>query len=389
MKILFLHKWLVIGGIERILINYLKLLSNNQSYTIELLMAYDIENNVFHSEIPSDIKVHYLFDNEEFRYGISVYNNRKNSLKCKVINKCYRIKEKYLCRRNLNRFIVDNNYDIVINFSDHFDNYIQFNCLNIPILRWQHSAPSANEKFSEKKVKILSQYSKIITICNEMKNEMIRITHLSQNKFTMLFNPVGVERIKKLSNEKVEKEIKDKEYVIQVARLDKAKRHSELIKIYHELCKQGIKEKLYILGGGEEFDNLKDLINELGLSDKCILLGEIKNPYPYMKNAKLFLHTSEREGLPTVLLESLILNTPVISTDCPTGPREILSLGAGRLVPLYNDEEFIKMAFELLTCPEKLDECKKKIPETLSYFSEENIRDCFINLLSDMRENKL
>lgn len=69
MKILFLHKWLVMGGIERILINYLKLLSNNKNYTIDLLMAYDAGNNVFYTEIPSDIKVHYLFDNEEFRYG--------------------------------------------------------------------------------------------------------------------------------------------------------------------------------------------------------------------------------------------------------------------------------------------------------------------------------
>ncbi len=69
---------------------------------------------------------------------------------------------------------------------------------------------------------------------------------------------------------------------------------------------------------------LKDMIRERGLDDKVVILGFQQNPYKYIKNAKLLVLSSDREGLPTVVIESLILKTPVVSTDCPTGPREIL-----------------------------------------------------------------
>ncbi|MDO4430226.1 MAG: glycosyltransferase [Lonepinella koalarum] len=386
MKVLFLHKWLLMGGIERILINYLKLLSNDKNISINVLIAYDTSNNVFHKEIPSNINIYYIFDKEYFNHSLLIYQNRKKSLKKNLINKFYKIKEKYLCRKKTHQFITDNNYDIIINFSDHFDNYLKFNQLNIPIIRWQHLAPNPNEEIPYKKIKILRKYRKIITICDEMKKEMRKITNFPNEKYAILFNPIGFDNVIELSNKKMELINNNEEYIIQVARLDKIKRHEDLINIYYELSKKGIKEKLYILGYGKEYENLKSLINKLELNDKCILLGEVKNPYPYIKNAKLFLHTSEREGLPTVLLESLILNTPVISTDCPTGPKEILSFGAGKLIPLGNQEKFIKEAFNLLTNPEQLEACKGKIPDTLSHFSEENIKKQFISLLKEQIE---
>ena len=69
---------------------------------------------------------------------------------------------------------------------------------------------------------------------------------------------------------------------------------------------------------------LKELIKKLNLGDKIIFSGFQKNPYPWIKNAELFVMSSNSEGLPLVLVEALILGTNIISTDCPTGPSEVL-----------------------------------------------------------------
>jgi glycosyltransferase involved in cell wall biosynthesis len=86
------------------------------------------------------------------------------------------------------------------------------------------------------------------------------------------------------------------------------------------------------------------LINELKLKDKVILLGWQINPYKWINKAKLLLLTSDYEGLPTVLIESLICRTPVVSVDCDYGPNEILTGDlAPFLVPTNNEKELTKI----------------------------------------------
>ena len=80
---------------------------------------------------------------------------------------------------------------------------------------------------------------------------------------------------------------------------------------------------------------LEALIKKLGLEEDVSLPGFVMNPYAYMARASLFVLSSRWEGLPTVLIEALCCGTPVVSTDCPSGPREILRGGKyGPLVPV-------------------------------------------------------
>lgn len=380
MKILFLHKWLVMGGIERILINYLSILSREENLEIDVLIDYNTKDNVFGKEIPEGINITYLFGVDYFEYKTTLYRERNNSLIKKINYKYLNIKEKIFKRKKLTNIIKKNNYDIIINFSDHFDPYIEFSKINKPIIRWQHSAI---HHIDEKQLKILNQYQKIISICNDMKKAIIQCTSLPEHKIFTIYNPINIGKIRELSN--TYNEIQEKGYLIQVARLDKIKRHQDLIYIYSELVKKGIHHKLLIIGDGPERENLEKLIIKLNLQHKCLLLGELSNPYPYMRNADLFLHTSEREGLPTVLLESLILGVPVISMDCPTGPREILDNGkCGALIEIGNTQKFINEVLKYLNTPKRLIECKQHINQHILSFSETEMKNKFIALLIEL-----
>jgi glycosyltransferase involved in cell wall biosynthesis len=95
------------------------------------------------------------------------------------------------------------------------------------------------------------------------------------------------------------------------------------------------KVKLLILGDGELKDHLNNLIQELGLEDSVQLLGYVSNPLKYYKRSDIFVLSSYVEGLPNVLVEAMMCGCTPVSTNCPTGPREVLNDGEyGYLVPV-------------------------------------------------------
>ena len=90
-----------------------------------------------------------------------------------------------------------------------------------------------------------------------------------------------------------------------------------------------------MLGDGPERPRLERLIGELGLTDRVAMPGFVTNPLAYMAKADVLALSSRVEGMPTVLVEALACGTPIVATDCPHGPAELLGDGAyGRLVPV-------------------------------------------------------
>ncbi len=163
----------------------------------------------------------------------------------------------------------------------------------------------------------------IIFKAKKMQSEFLKQIPLSGNSI-IINNPYNIEQINKLSSEHIEDFTfdKDKKYLLSMGRLNKGKRFDSLIYALNSLEEQ---VELIIIGDGEEDDNLKRLIQEQNLSSRVHLLGKKSNPFPYVKQADIFVLASEGEGFPNVLVEAMICGTAIISTDCISGPREILA----------------------------------------------------------------
>ena len=142
--------------------------------------------------------------------------------------------------------------------------------------------------------------------------------------------------------------------VLGVGRLSPQKNFPALIEAFSRVRRQH-EARLVILGEGSERVALEALVRRLGMTDCVSLPGFLDNPYACMARAAVFVLSSNWEGLPTALIESLALGTPVVSTDCPSGPREILREGAlGRLVPT-GDTNSLAEAIEVALATRRAD----------------------------------
>ena len=186
----------------------------------------------------------------------------------------------------------------------------------------------------------------------------------------LIYNPFDIDNIKSKSNITVD-DIPNEDYIVMVAAFRKEKRHDIALQAYAKLTNP---PKLLLLCNKNK--KLEDMINSLSLTNKVKIIGFKNNPYPYIKNAKLSILTSEYEGLPTVIIESLILGTPVVSTDCPTGPREILVDELSSYLAKVNDIDDISHKISLA-----LDNYPKISDKYIAKFKSDNIIKQYKELL--------
>ena len=352
MKVLVLHGHLSMGGEERVLLNVLKNLVE-LNYDVDLLITWNHgENNLFENEIPEKVNYKFLFDN---------YNGKN-----KLIKEIYRIRAKTTYLKKIEKIIKENKYDVIIDYSSNLLKYNNFD-IKVPVFAWIHFSLTFGEKLSADKIekykKQYKKYDKILAICDTMRDEFVEILGMDKNKVELVYNPIDLEAIRKKA-ENIDKKYENylkQDYFLQVSRLTEQKQPEHLVDIYYKLKQRGIKEKLYFIGNGEKVELIKQKIKEYKLEDDIILLGQIENPYPFFKNAKLFVHTGKYEGLPTVLLESLAFGTPVVAYDCPTGPKDILGKNSeyGELIPLNDKDTFVEKVYELMNKNEKYENYRK------------------------------
>ncbi|MBZ4643311.1 glycosyltransferase [Deferribacterales bacterium Es71-Z0220] len=201
----------------------------------------------------------------------------------------------------------------------------------------------------------------IICVSKGVYNDLVKNIGIKSESIITIYNPFDTDYILNKSEEHFNLPVDD--HIIHVGRFDiKHKRQDILLKAYE---KANLKEKLILLGEGSGQQYLEKLIDELQLNGKVILHPMVTNPYPLIKNAKLLVLSSDFEGLPRVLIEALILKTPVVSTNCDSGPSEILTGElANFLVPTRDVDALAeKMKQALRNYPEIKDEHIKKFEQ--------------------------
>ena len=379
-KILFCTDSLIMGGQEKVSIDYLKMLSETKKYEINLLINEDNgkEGNFFIDQIPKEIKYKFVIDKEIIR-KINLYRElKKKNFIYKLLYNYYLGKRKKSYNKNIKELVRKEEYDYLIDFTCQ----LPIELCDNRVFSWAHVSLDKfkNKKFIEEKIK---KINKLIVLNKDMKEEGKKLfKNIQEDKFKVLYNFFDIDEILKLADSDLDLNIKEKEliqddYLFACCRIDKQKDIDTLVEAYKILKeKYSIKEKLYIAGDGEQKERLENLVKKYNLEKEIIFLGKQKNPYIWMKKAKIFIHSSHYEGFGLVLVEALICNGMVISSDCPVGPREILENGkSGILFSVGNKEKLVEEILKVLNNKEIIEKHKIESKRRIKDFSKEKTKE--------------
>ncbi len=362
------------GGIERVLMEVLNNL-NQKKYNISLIIEDNSgEENIFIKDIPNYVELYFL-KSKEMIEKTHYHRTRKKNIYNKIMYNYLMAKEHSYVKNETKNVLKKiktkhGSVDVFLDYDWGARRYVEDLEAKKKIVWIHNSIPKLLKKESKIKRfgKNLDKYDKVVAICDDMKNEMEKIYPYLQGKIERVYNPFNFNRILSLAEDTSElnehqKELIDKNYVVAVSRLDMVQKDFRtLILGFKNAVERGIKENLYIIGDGPDKDKISILIKENNLQNRVYLIGRMSNPYIWMKKSQIFVHSSNYEGLPTVLIEAMICGKVVVSSDCPTGPFEILK--GGECGVLFEVGDYKTLGKELVTLLNNYD-LKKEYEEKL------------------------
>ena len=376
------------GGAEKIGIDYLNLLSETGMYDIFLVINENNgeRGNILVDRIPKNIKYQFIIKEKTMEKLNYYKEKRKKNSFYKIMYTFYRKKKRFE-RKNIKKILENETYDILIDFQS----LLPFESLSNKVIDWQH-LPLGKIKNKEKFKEFLKRIGKRIVLNEDMKKEIEKVApELVEDKVKVIPNFFDIDYLKKLSTDYSKLTLKEKElikenYFFACCRIDKQKDLDTLIESYKILKEQyHIKEKLYIAGIGDEKERLELLVKNYNLENEIVFLGLQLNPYVWMKNAEFFIHSSHYEGFGLVLVEALITNGMVISSNCPVGPREILEDGkVGILFSVGDKEKLIEETLKILTNEDLVKKYRKEAQRKIEEFSKERVKKEIIKLLDEI-----
>lgn len=192
----------------------------------------------------------------------------------------------------------------------------------------------------------------IVAVSEDVRTDLLEVLKIAPQRVKVIYNSVVRREIVVKSQAPIEHpwfQAKELPVLVAVGRLYQQKDYPTLIRAFARLRKFR-KARLVILGEGAQREEIERMIVAFELVEDVQLMGFVENPFPYMSRASLFVLSSQWEGLPLVLIEALCCGVPVVATDCPSGPREILHKPTfGRLVPVGDVEALSKAMIEALS----------------------------------------
>lgn len=349
-KILFYTTFLTQGGgIEVVTVRYINKFIEN-GYKVDLYIDYDMgEENIREKEIDKRVKITYL---KSEKISKLIYKLRTLGKEKKIYNiflyVLILISDFIVWKKEIKK-IERENYDATISFFQFLPSYIT-KVKGPKHMIFLHGSvrqyfEGIRKYFKNSFFNKINRFDYICTVSEEMRVQLKEIFPNLTNKQVTVYNPIDFETIENKACEREnltsdEEKLLNSPYICSVGRLDEGQKDfNTLINAYANL-KNKIDEKLVLVGDGPDREKLANLVKKLNLEKDIIFLGKKSNPYIWMKNSKAFILSSKYEGLPTVLIEALILDIPSISSNCLTGPIEILENGKfGELFNIGNIKE--------------------------------------------------
>lgn len=219
----------------------------------------------------------------------------------------------------------------------------------------------------------------VVAVSEGVANDLAATMSFMRERMDVIYNPIDANTIQQLTNQPLEHPWflhGEPPVIIGVGRLVKAKNFAVLIKAFAQVRKTQ-PAHLVILGDGELRSDLEALTVELDLSEEVAMPGFVENPYSWMRNSAVFVLSSAWEGFGNVLVEAMACGIPVVSTDCPNGPAEILEDGLwGRLVPMDDKDALANAILQTLSEPKHPD-----VVLRASDFSVEKALDEYLKVL--------
>ena len=354
-KVLFLINTLGGGGAERVLIN----LVNNMDLT-----KYDITVQViFKGGVNRDSlrpEVHYKEIVTPFFKGIS-----------RIF--------KQIPAKLLYWYYIKDHYDVVIAYMHGLPTRIlQGKPKGTKSIAWLHTLMTASSLpkffYPNQIIPAFNTFDRIVGVGKTVSDSFVQMYGLAE-KVVTCYNTNDVPAIIRLSSENMTisrwEGLKDCLRLVTVGRLGPEKGFDRLLNCCARLRDDGLQFKLLVIGKGAEEAKLKELQHHLHLEDLVIFGGYQSNPFPYVKNADLFVVSSRQEGLNTAMSEALILGTPVIST-LVSGAAEVLGENSEYGLVVDNDDKALYEGLKkILSSKDLLANYRKKAKERASFFDTE------------------
>lgn len=366
-KICIVTNKLVIGGIEKALIEMIKLLPEDK---FDISLLYMEDGGDFKEFIPSYVKIEKAIQYNSFKEIIKKY------IETKDFRGLYRANINFIKLKLNNNWMEQNiystkmqpqykqKYDIVIAYSTPISKIIPYvinNTNSENKVMWIHSDVDLFKKEMSYYNEYYRKYNKIFCVSQEVKEKFDRLYPDIKNRTEVFYNIISQDKIKKLSeqgetfNDKFEGT-----RILTVARLTDEKGHDFIPGILRKLLDEGLNVKWYCIGDGILKKDIKIKIKNSGLDDRYILLGIKVNPYKYMKDCDIYVQPSKYECYCTTITEAKCLNKPIIFTNVNGAKEQIISEVNG-LITEYDEEKLYKAIKRLIQEKELRDKFSQNL----------------------------
>lgn len=353
-KILFLINTLRDGGAEKILVDIVNHL-NPEEYDIEVKLIY--KKGVYLDKLNDNIKLSFIAGKPGTFMATQV-----SRILPRLSSEC------------LHKLFVKEHYDIEVAFLEGYATKIVAGApKNVKKIAWVHCDLTKTEWItgvfrSEKGfVECYKKIDEVVSVSQSVQEAFVeRFGEIT--KLIVRYNPVPDKKIRELSNQPIELHADGRKItLVSLGRMTYPKNFMRLLKCVKNVISDGYSVELWLLGEGEEKEKLKQYIEDNHLEEQIKLLGFKKNPYPYIKQANLYVCSSIYEGFSTAATESLILGVPVLTTEV-SGMREMLGDNEYGMITKNTDEDF-EAGLRRLLCDEKvLKYYKSKALERGAFF---------------------